>query len=140
MLQSVAEFQVVADYEPAGDQPAAIAELIDGIEAGLSHQTLLGVTGSGKTFTIANVVQAVQRPALILTVPYFKNRRLRGSFDGRRRCRFFKNWERKSASTCVIDGNLSENVVEFFTVSLPKPQNRFVGAILGLFFLCGEFR
>ena len=66
MVQSVAEFRVVADYEPAGDQPAAIAELIDGIEAGLSHQTLLGVTGSGKTFTIANVVQAVQRPALIL--------------------------------------------------------------------------
>jgi len=65
-VQSVADFQLVADYEPAGDQPAAIAELIDGIEAGLSHQTLLGVTGSGKTFTIANIVQALQRPTLIL--------------------------------------------------------------------------
>ncbi len=65
-MQSVADFQLVADYEPAGDQPAAIAELIDGIEAGLSHQTLLGVTGSGKTFTIANIVQALQRPTLIL--------------------------------------------------------------------------
>jgi excinuclease ABC subunit B len=66
MVQSVADFQVVSDYEPAGDQPKAIAELIDGIESGLSHQTLLGVTGSGKTFTIANVIQAVQRPALVL--------------------------------------------------------------------------
>ncbi|MCZ6711783.1 MAG: DEAD/DEAH box helicase family protein, partial [Gammaproteobacteria bacterium] len=66
MAQSVAEFKVVADYEPAGDQPAAIAQLIDGVQAGLSHQTLLGVTGSGKTFTIANVVQALQRPTIIL--------------------------------------------------------------------------
>jgi len=66
VVQSIAEFQVVADYEPAGDQPAAIAALVDGLEAGLSHQTLLGVTGSGKTFTIAKVVQAVQRPTLIL--------------------------------------------------------------------------
>ena len=66
MVQAVADFQVVADYQPAGDQPTAIAALIDGIESGLSHQTLLGVTGSGKTFTIANVVQAVQRPTLIL--------------------------------------------------------------------------
>jgi excinuclease ABC subunit B len=65
-VQSVVDFQVVSDYEPAGDQPAAIAGLIEGIEAGLSHQTLLGVTGSGKTFSIANVIQAVQRPALIL--------------------------------------------------------------------------
>jgi len=61
-----AEFQVVADYEPAGDQPAAIASLVDGLESGLAHQTLLGVTGSGKTFTIANVIEAVQRPTLVL--------------------------------------------------------------------------
>jgi len=66
LVQSVAEFQVVADYEPAGDQPAAIASLVDGIESGLSHQTLLGVTGSGKTFAIAKVIQAVQRPTLVL--------------------------------------------------------------------------
>ena len=66
MARSVADFQVVADYRPAGDQPSAIAGLVDGLEAGLSHQTLLGVTGSGKTFAIANVVQAVQRPTLVL--------------------------------------------------------------------------
>jgi excinuclease ABC subunit B len=61
-----AEFKVVAEYEPAGDQPAAIAGLVEGLEAGLSHQTLLGVTGSGKTFTVANVIEAVQRPTLVL--------------------------------------------------------------------------
>ena len=65
-MQTVADFQVVADYQPAGDQPAAIAGLVDGLESGLSHQTLLGVTGSGKTFAIAKVIQAVQRPTLVL--------------------------------------------------------------------------
>jgi len=60
------EFQLVCDMEPAGDQPTAIAQLVDGLESGLAHQTLLGVTGSGKTFTVANVVQRVQRPTLVL--------------------------------------------------------------------------
>ena len=59
-------FELVAPYRPSGDQPQAIAKLIEGFEAGLAAQTLLGVTGSGKTFTIANVVQAVQRPTLVL--------------------------------------------------------------------------
>ncbi len=66
MTQAVADFEVVADYQPAGDQPAAIAGLVEGLEAGLSHQTLLGVTGSGKTFAVANVVAAVNRPTLVL--------------------------------------------------------------------------
>jgi len=60
-------FQLQSPYQPAGDQPTAIKELIDGIERGEQFQTLLGVTGSGKTFTMANVIQAVQRPTLILT-------------------------------------------------------------------------
>jgi excinuclease ABC subunit B len=59
-------FRLVAPYQPSGDQPQAIAKLIEGFDAGLAAQTLLGVTGSGKTFTIANVVQAVQRPTLVL--------------------------------------------------------------------------
>ncbi len=59
-------FELRGDYQPAGDQPAAIAGLIDGLQSGLTHQTLLGVTGSGKTFTMANVIQQVQRPALVL--------------------------------------------------------------------------
>ncbi len=60
------KFHLEADFEPAGDQPEAIRQLIDGINAGEAGQTLLGVTGSGKTFTIANVIQAIQRPTLIL--------------------------------------------------------------------------
>jgi excinuclease ABC subunit B len=59
-------FDLYADYLPAGDQPQAIAGLIDGLSSGLAHQTLLGVTGSGKTFSIANVIQQVQRPTLVL--------------------------------------------------------------------------
>ncbi len=66
MVKSRSEFKVVASYRPAGDQPQAIASLIDGLQAGLSHQTLLGVTGSGKTFAVANVIEAVQRPTLVL--------------------------------------------------------------------------
>jgi excinuclease ABC subunit B len=59
-------FELVAPFEPAGDQPEAIRRLIEGFEAGVAHQTLLGVTGSGKTYTIANVIQAVQKPTLVL--------------------------------------------------------------------------
>jgi len=59
-------FRVDSPYQPAGDQPKAIAGLVDGIHSGLAHQTLLGVTGSGKTFTIANVIQDVQRPTIIM--------------------------------------------------------------------------
>jgi excinuclease ABC subunit B len=59
-------FQLVAPYEPAGDQPQAIAALIEGFNSGLAKQTLLGVTGSGKTYTIANVIQAVQKPTLVM--------------------------------------------------------------------------
>src|SRR5690606_12169873 len=59
-------FKVVAGYEPAGDQPTAIRQLVEGINAGLMAQTLLGVTGSGKTFTVANVMQAIQRPTIVM--------------------------------------------------------------------------
>ncbi len=61
-----AAFSLEADYQPAGDQPQAIERLIEGIGSGLAAQTLLGVTGSGKTYTIANVIQAVQRPTLVI--------------------------------------------------------------------------
>ncbi|QKT02524.1 excinuclease ABC subunit UvrB [Ectothiorhodospiraceae bacterium 2226] len=59
-------FKLQSDFQPAGDQPTAIAGLVDGIESGLAGQTLLGVTGSGKTFTIAHVIQQIQRPTLIM--------------------------------------------------------------------------
>ncbi|MEM7219850.1 MAG: excinuclease ABC subunit UvrB [Pseudomonadota bacterium] len=66
MPKTKARLQVVSNYKPAGDQPRAIEALVDGLESGLSHQTLLGVTGSGKTFTIANVIERVQRPAIVM--------------------------------------------------------------------------
>lgn len=59
-------FELVSDYQPAGDQPTAIKQLLEGLEAGLAHQTLLGVTGSGKTFTLANVIATAQRPTILL--------------------------------------------------------------------------
>ncbi|MGF1720199.1 excinuclease ABC subunit UvrB [Vibrio kyushuensis] len=59
-------FNLKSDYQPAGDQPAAIEKLLDGLDSGLAHQTLLGVTGSGKTFTLANVIAEAQRPAILL--------------------------------------------------------------------------
>ncbi len=60
------QFEVISDYQPAGDQPKAIAALASGVEMGLDEQTLLGVTGSGKTFTMAKVIEQVQRPTLVL--------------------------------------------------------------------------
>ena len=60
------KFQLNTKFDPAGDQPEAISTLVEGLSDGLAHQTLLGVTGSGKTFTIANVIQTVQRPTIIL--------------------------------------------------------------------------
>jgi excinuclease ABC subunit B len=59
-------FKLVSQYKPAGDQPTAIAQLVEGLEAGLAHQTLLGVTGSGKTFTVANVIATLGRPTIIM--------------------------------------------------------------------------
>ena len=60
------EFTVQSKFKPAGDQPTAIQSLVQGLNDGLMYQTLLGVTGSGKTYTIANVIQAVQRPTIIM--------------------------------------------------------------------------
>src|SRR5882724_8963423 len=60
-------FKLVTPYEPAGDQPAAIAKLTEGVLSGARHQTLLGVTGSGKTFTVANVIRNVNKPTLVIS-------------------------------------------------------------------------
>ena len=59
-------FSLTAPYQPMGDQPEAIRQLLDGLRAGAPAQTLLGVTGSGKTFTVANVIAEINRPTLIL--------------------------------------------------------------------------
>jgi excinuclease ABC subunit B len=61
------DFKLISDFVPTGDQPEAIEQLVDGLEKGVPYQTLLGVTGSGKTFTIANVIEKVQRPVLVLS-------------------------------------------------------------------------
>lgn len=79
-------FDVVSDYLPAGDQPEAIAALVEGLENGLASQTLLGVTGSGKTFTVAKVIEAVQRPTIVLAHNKTLAAQLYGEFKG-----FFPN-------------------------------------------------
>src|SRR5690606_14451746 len=71
-------FHLKSDWGPAGDQPTAITQLVEGLNDGLPHQTLLGVTGSGKTFTIANVIAQVQRPTLIMA----PNKTLAGQLYG----------------------------------------------------------
>src|SRR6266545_1562999 len=60
-------FELVSDYQPAGDQPQAIAKLTEGLLSGAKHQVLLGVTGSGKTFTVANVIRNVNKPTLVIS-------------------------------------------------------------------------
>ena len=59
-------FKLVSKYSPSGDQPQAIKQLVNGVKLGFDSQTLLGITGSGKTFTIANVIEQVQKPTLII--------------------------------------------------------------------------
>ncbi|MBS7021433.1 MAG: DEAD/DEAH box helicase family protein, partial [Firmicutes bacterium] len=71
-------FQIKSKYEPSGDQPQAIQKLVEGIEDGEKHQVLLGATGTGKTFTIANVIQEVNKPTLVLA----HNKTLAGQLYG----------------------------------------------------------
>ena len=66
MIRIENRFKLVSSYGPTGDQPAAIESLVRGLTSGYQHQTLMGVTGSGKTFTIANVIERVQRPTLVI--------------------------------------------------------------------------
>jgi excinuclease ABC subunit B len=75
-------FNLAADYAPAGDQPEAIAKLVEGLQSGLAHQTLLGVTGSGKTFSVGRVIEQVQRPTLVLAHNKTLAAQLYGEFRG----------------------------------------------------------
>ncbi|MBU6374208.1 MAG: excinuclease ABC subunit UvrB [Alphaproteobacteria bacterium] len=81
-LEGGRRFRLASDFQPAGDQPQAIAELVDGISRGEQDQVLLGVTGSGKTFTMAKVIETVQRPALILAPNKTLAAQLYGEFKG----------------------------------------------------------
>jgi excinuclease ABC subunit B len=76
------QFKLTSEYQPGGDQPRAIAELVDGVRQQQAHQTLLGVTGSGKTFTMANVIQELQMPALIISHNKTLAAQLYGEFKG----------------------------------------------------------
>jgi excinuclease ABC subunit B len=76
------EFKLVSPYKPQGDQPQAIKELVDGLRRGERFQTLLGVTGSGKTFTMANVIAQVNRPTLIISHNKTLAAQLYGEFKG----------------------------------------------------------
>ncbi|HIG52936.1 MAG TPA: excinuclease ABC subunit UvrB [Candidatus Latescibacteria bacterium] len=76
------EFKLVSEYQPGGDQPQAIVELVEGVRRQDSHQTLLGVTGSGKTFTMANVIQELQMPALVISHNKTLAAQLYGEFKG----------------------------------------------------------
>ncbi len=73
-------FRIVSEYSPSGDQPTAIAELVEGVSNGEATQVLLGVTGSGKTFTMAKVIEATQRPALVLAPNKILAAQLYGEF------------------------------------------------------------
>lgn len=88
-------FELISDYQPTGDQPEAIAQLTEGILKGVPAQTLLGVTGSGKTFTIANVIKNINKPTLILS----HNKTLAAQLYGE-----FKNFFliMQSSITCLI--------------------------------------
>lgn len=66
-MWDMADFKIVSDFKPTGDQPQAIAKLVKGINGSKQHQVLIGVTGSGKTFTMANIIQAVNRPTLVIS-------------------------------------------------------------------------
>ena len=76
------DFKLTSKYKPTGDQPEAIRQLVEGVNDGVKYQTLLGVTGSGKTFTIANVIEKVQRPTLILSHNKTLAAQLYGEFKG----------------------------------------------------------
>ena len=92
IIQGGNMFKLISDYKPTGDQPQAIEKLSNGIKEGKKFQTLLGVTGSGKTFTMANIIQKVQKPTLVLA----HNKTLAGQlysefkeFFPREQCRVF---------------------------------------------------
>ena len=101
-------FELVSDYPPAGDQPQAIEKLTAGILSGAKHQTLLGVTGSGKTFTIANVIRNIGKPTLIISHNKTLAAQLYAEFKS-----FFPN-------------NAVEYFVSYFDLCRKSQQPRFV--------------
>lgn len=107
-------FKLVAPYKPTGDQPEAIAKLVEGIKRGDKEQTLLGVTGSGKTFTMANIIQQVQKPTLILA----HNKTLAAQL-----CSEFREF-------------FPESSVEYFVSYYMNPVNRGFFNAVWCYFVC----
>ena len=103
------EFKLKAPYKPTGDQPQAIAELVKGFKEGNQCQTLLGVTGSGKTFTMANVIQQLQKPTLVIA----HNKTLAAQLYGE-----FKEM-------------FPDNAVNILSPSMRKSQNRWYFVVCG---------
>ena len=102
-------FELVSQYKPTGDQPQAIEDLVKGFKEGNQCQTLLGVTGSGKTFTMANVIQQLNKPTLIIAHNKTLAAQLYGEFK-----EFFPN-----------------NAVEYFVSSMRKSQNGWYFVVCG---------
>ncbi len=100
------DFKLVSDFKPTGDQPEAIRQLVDGFQQGMPYQTLLGVTGSGKTFTVANAIAQLNRPVLVLSHNKTLAAQLYGEFK-----QFFP-----------------ENAVEYFRILLRLLSTRSVFA------------
>ena len=96
------ELKVISEFEPAGAQPDAIKSLVEGLDDGLLHQTLLGVTGSGKTFTMAKVIEETQRPAIVMAHNKTLAAQLYGEFRD-----FFPNNSMRSASLSESAGYTS---------------------------------
>ena len=89
------ELKIVSPFKPTGDQPEAIKQLSQGVMEGIPYQTLLGVTGSGKTFTMANIIEATQKPTLILCHNKTLAAQLYGEFKS-----FFRSEERRVGKEC----------------------------------------
>ena len=98
------EFKIYSDFQPQGDQPQAIESLVQGIENTDKHQVLLGITGSGKTFTMGNVIQKVQRPTLIISHNKTLAAQLYGEFK-----QLFPTmlWNTLSVTTTIISQRLT---------------------------------
>ena len=114
------KFEIVSEYQPAGDQPEAIEKLAQGIKLGFTEQTLLGVTGSGKTFTMANIIQKVQKPNYMFISCGGKEQRLVEAID--------KAVPALKAAGYNVDGYVSEGTAHEF-LSWRRSLNEFAQKI-----------
>ena len=115
----MADFEIVSNFNPSGDQPRAINELVDGINSNIKHQTLLGVTGSGKTYTIAKVIEKVQRPTLVIS----HNKTLAAQLYGEFKSLFPNNAVEYFISTTIT---ISQNLICQLQILLLKKISQWM--------------